>query len=40
MDQDGIDASRVVSNANQQVFAKTEKNGDVIVGLFNTSSAA
>jgi Alpha galactosidase A/Alpha galactosidase C-terminal beta sandwich domain/Carbohydrate binding module (family 35) len=34
-DQDGIDARRIVSNVNQQVFAKTEQNGDVILGLFN-----
>jgi alpha-galactosidase len=35
VDQDGIDATRIVSNVNQQVFAKTEQNGDVILGLFN-----
>jgi alpha-galactosidase len=35
VDQDGIDARRVVSNVNQQAFAKTEQNGDVILGLFN-----
>jgi len=34
-DQDGIDAHRIVSNVNQQAFAKTEQNGDVILGLFN-----
>ncbi|HEX6454019.1 MAG TPA: NEW3 domain-containing protein [Trebonia sp.] len=38
VDQDGIDASRLVNTATEQVFAKTEKNGDVIAGLFNTSS--
>jgi Alpha galactosidase A/Alpha galactosidase C-terminal beta sandwich domain/NPCBM-associated, NEW3 domain of alpha-galactosidase len=38
VDQDGIDASRVVNTTTQQVFAKTEKNGDVIVGLFNASN--
>jgi hypothetical protein len=38
VDQDAIDASRIVSGATQQVFAKTEANGDVIVGLFNTST--
>ena len=38
VDQDAIDATRITSNANSQVFAKTEKNGDVIVGLFNTSA--
>ena len=37
VDQDSIDASRIVNTSSQQVFAKTEKNGDVIVGLFNTS---
>jgi hypothetical protein len=40
VDQDGIDAKRISSDANSQVFAKTEKNGDVIVGLFNTGSDA
>ncbi|MEV6845062.1 NEW3 domain-containing protein [Actinoplanes sp. NPDC051411] len=39
VDQDGIDASRIASSGNQQVFAKTEKNGDVIVGLFNTGGS-
>jgi hypothetical protein len=38
VDQDGIDATRVVDTSTSQVFAKTEKNGDVIVGLFNTGS--
>src|SRR5262249_111892 len=36
--QDAMDASRTASNSTSQVFAKTEKNGDVIVGLFNTGS--
>jgi alpha-galactosidase len=40
VDQDGIDARRIVSNVNQQVFAKTEQNGDVILGLFNFSGSA
>jgi hypothetical protein len=40
VDQDGIDASRIVSNVNQQAFAKTEQNGDVILGLFNYSGSA
>ncbi|HEY2577703.1 MAG TPA: CBM35 domain-containing protein [Streptosporangiaceae bacterium] len=40
VDQDGIDASRIVSNTNQQVYAKTEQNGDVILGLFNFSGSA
>jgi alpha-galactosidase len=39
-DQDGIDARRIVSNVNQQVFAKTEAGGDVILGLFNYSGTA
>jgi hypothetical protein len=39
VDQDGIDAKRISADSNSQVFAKTEKNGDVIVGLFNTGSA-
>jgi hypothetical protein len=39
VDQDAIDASRIVNTATEQVFAKTEKNGDVVVGLFNTSGA-
>src|SRR5205823_538111 len=36
VDQDAIDASRISSSATTQVFAKTEKNGDAVVGLFNT----
>jgi hypothetical protein len=40
VDQDAIAAKRVLNNGNQQVFAKTEPNGDVIVGLFNTGSKA
>jgi hypothetical protein len=36
VDQDGIDAARVADEPGRQVFIKTEKNGDVIVGLFNT----
>jgi hypothetical protein len=39
VDQDGIDAKRISSDANSQVFAKTEADGDVMVGLFNTGSA-
>ena len=35
VDQDGIDARRIVSNVNQQAYSKTEQNGDVILGLFN-----
>jgi hypothetical protein len=40
VDQDGIDASRLVDTGTEQVFAKTEKNGDVVAGLFNTSGVA
>jgi hypothetical protein len=36
VDQDAIDAGRIAGNATSQVFAKTEPNGDAIVGLFNT----
>jgi hypothetical protein len=36
VDQDSIAAKRVLNTGNQQVFAKTEPNGDTIVGLFNT----
>ncbi|MER5513406.1 NEW3 domain-containing protein [Streptomyces sp. NPDC002763] len=39
VDQDGIDAKRISSDANSQVFAKTEPDGDAVVGLFNTGSA-
>jgi hypothetical protein len=38
VDQDAIDASRIVNTPSAQVFAKTEKNGDVVVGMFNTST--
>ena len=38
VDQDATDASRITSTATTQVFAKTEKNGDVVAGLFNTGS--
>jgi hypothetical protein len=40
VDQDSIDAARVASTPTAQVFAKTERNGDVVVGLFNTSGAS
>ncbi|TML22251.1 MAG: carbohydrate-binding protein [Actinobacteria bacterium] len=40
VDQDAIDAKRIVSNVNQQVYSKTEANGDVIIGLFNYSDTA
>ncbi|SEG84150.1 NPCBM-associated, NEW3 domain of alpha-galactosidase [Actinacidiphila yanglinensis] len=39
VDQDGIDAKRISSDGAAQVFAKTEPNGDTVVGLFNTGSA-
>ncbi|WP_308012086.1 NEW3 domain-containing protein [Actinacidiphila acidipaludis] len=39
VDQDGIDARRISDDAEGQVFAKTEQNGDAVVGLFNTGSA-
>jgi Alpha galactosidase A len=35
VDQDSIAAKRVVNNGEQQVFAKVERNGDAIMGLFN-----
>lgn len=38
VDQDAIDASRIVNTPTEQVFAKTERDGDVVVGLFNTGS--
>lgn len=40
VDQDAIAAKRILKSGSQQVFAKTEKNGDVIVGLFNTGEKA
>ena len=40
VDQDAIDASRIANSGTAQVFAKTETNGDVVVGLFNTSRHA
>jgi hypothetical protein len=39
VDQDGIDARRISDGENSQVFAKTEPDGDAVVGLFNTGSA-
>jgi Lamin Tail Domain/MBG domain (YGX type)/Alpha galactosidase A/NPCBM-associated, NEW3 domain of alpha-galactosidase/Alpha galactosidase C-terminal beta sandwich domain len=36
VDQDKIPASRIAITPTDQVFAKTERRGDVIVGLFNT----
>ncbi|QMU69986.1 glycoside hydrolase family 27 protein [Streptacidiphilus sp. P02-A3a] len=40
VDQDAIDASRIVDNGNQQVFTKTEPDGSVVIGLFNYSGSA
>lgn len=40
VDQDAIAARRVVNLSTQQVFAKKEANGDVIIGLFNTGNDA
>jgi len=40
VDQDAIDAQRIVNSGNDQVFAKTEPTGDVILGLFNYSGSA
>jgi Alpha galactosidase A/Alpha galactosidase C-terminal beta sandwich domain/NPCBM-associated, NEW3 domain of alpha-galactosidase len=39
VDQDAIDAARIVNAPGQQVFAKTEPNGDAIVGLFNLGNS-
>jgi hypothetical protein len=39
VDQDAIDASRISDTGTAQIFAKTEKNGDAVVGLFNTGGA-
>ena len=45
VDQDAIDASRIADvgtpgrKAGDQVFAKVERGGDAIVGLFNTTTA-
>ncbi|MGH1555861.1 glycoside hydrolase family 27 protein [Streptomyces sp. L7] len=40
VDQDTVNASWVSKSATAQVFAKTEPNGGVILGLFNTGSVA
>jgi Alpha galactosidase A/NPCBM-associated, NEW3 domain of alpha-galactosidase/Alpha galactosidase C-terminal beta sandwich domain/Carbohydrate binding module (family 35) len=37
VDQDAIDATRILNANGQQIFTKKEPNGDAIVGLFNTS---
>jgi hypothetical protein len=38
VDQDGVDASMIVNGSTEQVVAKTEHGGDVVVGLFNTTT--
>ncbi|MGB6487375.1 MAG: glycoside hydrolase family 27 protein [Steroidobacteraceae bacterium] len=38
VDQDGIAARRIRNAPTEQVFAKRERGGDVIVGLFDTST--
>jgi hypothetical protein len=38
VDQDAIDASRIADASTSQIFAKTEKGGGVVVGLFNTGT--
>jgi alpha-galactosidase len=40
VDQDSIDAARIVNNANQQVYSKTESDGSVVIGLFNYSATS
>ncbi len=40
VDQDSIAAKRVLNTGNHQVFAKSEPNGDTIIGLFNTGGKA
>ena len=40
VDQDAIAAKRVLNTGKQQVFAKREANGDMIIGLFNTGGEA
>ena len=40
VDQDAIDASRVLETSTSQIFAKTERDGDVVVGLFDTGARA
>jgi Alpha galactosidase A/Alpha galactosidase C-terminal beta sandwich domain len=39
VDQDAIDASRVLETSTSQIFAKTERDGDVVVGLFDTGAS-
>jgi hypothetical protein len=40
VDQDAVDAKRLVNTSTAQVFGKVEPNGDAVVGLFNTGDAA
>ena len=40
VEQDGIDASMITNGHTAKVVAKTERNGDVVVGLFNTTAKA
>ncbi|HEV2375412.1 MAG TPA: NEW3 domain-containing protein [Streptosporangiaceae bacterium] len=40
VDQDAIDASRISDTATSQVFAKVEKTGVAVAGLFNTGGQA
>jgi hypothetical protein len=39
VDQDGIDSSMIVNGSNEKVVAKTERPGDAVVGLFNTTTS-
>ena len=38
VEQDGIDASMISNGRAEKVIAKTERRGDVVVGLFNTTA--
>ena len=40
VDQDAIDATRIVDSGNQQVFSKKEADGSVIIGLFDSSGSS
>ncbi len=40
VEQDGIDASMIVNSTTEKVVAKTERSGDVVVGLFNPTTKA
>ena len=40
VDQDAHRRAPLVNNGNQQVFAKMEANGDVIIGLFDYSGSS